>query len=308
MAIIIFGGSGFIGTNLINKLKNKETIYSINSKYIYLINKKSNIKINLKKITRLLKKDKFIEAYFCSSVRYDFNKYKNKPLNVYKKNILMMINFIQFFSKFEIKKITMISSYAVYGHNRKSNCNENEIIDKNYFSKGENFYALAKHNQEQLFISFCEQINLEYNIIRLPSIFGENSSLLIKNAHVIPSLIMKLLKKPKKLDIYGTGNEEREFIYVGDLIEFLLIIRKVKPLKIINFGSSKFLKIKDLSNILKQKISPKTILYFNNKSISDVPIRFVSNKKLLSIFNKFQFTNFDSAINKTISWYKMKYK
>jgi len=308
MSVIIFGGNGFIGANLINKLKEKETIYSFNSKYNYLIKNGSKINITSKYAISLLKKDKNIEAYFCSSVRYNPIHYKKKPLDIYKKNIFILIQFLKLISNIKIKKVTLLSSYAVYGHNRKSKCYENEIIDKSYFSKGENFYALSKHNQEQIFISYCEQKDLPFNIVRLPSIFGENSSLVIKNAHVIPSLIMKLIREPKELDIFGTGNEKREFIYVGDLIKFLLKIRKIKALNIINFGSCKFITIKKLSYILNKKISPTSILHYNNKSISDVPMRFVSNKKLLTIFKNFKFTEFDIAIKKTISWYKKQSK
>ena len=306
MTLMIFGGAGFIGSSIIQSQRIRENIVSFSSKKIEIFKNNKKRKVSYAGALKVLKKNKNIDIIFCAATRYDPKKYSNQPLTVFKNNIDAILKFIKILNHIKINKIILISSYAVYGDRLKKDNKENSIISPDNFSKKEFFYAFAKYIQEKLLINYCNKRKLKFNIIRLPSVYGPGSTLNIKNAHVIPSFIMQILKKLKKMKVYGTGNEKREFIYITDLIKIIMILRKNDKIGILNVGSNQFISIRNLlKNIIKgTNSSIKTI--FNKESFSDVPLRKISYKKFNIYFKGYKFTKIDTGLNKTINWYKKK--
>ena len=85
--------------------------------------------------------------------------------------------------------------------------------------------------------------------------------------HVVPELISKIkkIKKNKKLNIEGSGNETRSFIYISDFCEaFFTLIKKGKHLNIYNIGTEERVKIKKILEIIK-KITNKKFKIHNKK-------------------------------------------
>ena len=304
MSLLIFGGTGFIGSSLIQSQKKIEKIVSFSSKNIGIFEKNKKIKISKKVAIKKLKNFKKIDAIFCASTRYNPKKYSEKPKKVFKNNINSVLRFIRLLDNFEINKIILISSYAVYGHRSKRYNVENSIISVKNFSHKEFYYASAKYLQEELIMNFCKKKKLKMIILRLPSVYGPGSTLKKENAHVIPSFIMQNLKKLKKMTIFGNGKEKREFLYIMDLIQIILKFRKINDIGIFNIGPNKFISIKYLLNFIIKSTNSNIKTKFNNVSFSDVPLRKVSYKKFNKIFKKYKYTKFESGLKNTINWYR----
>lgn len=196
MTLLVFGGTGFIGSSVIKKCKSKEKIISFSSKKVEIFNSNLKKKVNYNFSVNYINKQKKIDALFCAATRYDPKKYRTKPEIIFKNNIDSILKFIKTINNANVRKVLLVSSYAVYGDTVKNN-SENSILSTENFSKREFNYALAKYIQEKLIINFCKEKNINYNIIRLPSIYGPGSTLNKKNAHVIPSFILQVLKKKK---------------------------------------------------------------------------------------------------------------
>ena len=307
MTLLVFGGTGFVGSSIIKRCKYKEKIISFSSKKVEIISSNKKKKINYTLSIDYINKQKKIDAIFCAATRYDPKKYRAKPEIVFNNNIKSILKFIKTIDAAykKVSKILIISSYAVYGDTLKDN-SENSILSTENFSKREFNYAFAKYIQEKLIINFCKEKNIKYNIIRLPSIYGPGSTLNKKNAHVVPSFILQILKNRKNMNVYGTGNEKREFIYIYDLIKIIIKLRKVNYSDIINVGSNKLISIKNLLKNIISLTNSSILAKFNNESFSDVPIRKVNYRKFNTLFKGFRFTNISSGLNETIKWYKEK--
>lgn len=303
MTLVVFGGSGFVGSAIISKLRNKERIVSFSSSKIEIIKSNSISKVKYNNVINYLKNEKKFDAIFCASTRYDPKKYINNSLDIFLNNISAFVKFMKILQNSKLGKVILISSYAVYGNNIKNN-NEMSKISVNKFSKKEFFYAQAKYLQENIFLNFCKEKSIKYNIIRLPSIYGPGSTLNLKNAHVVPSFIIQILKNKKSMKIYGNGSEKREFIFIFDLIKIILKLRKKNISGIINIGSNKFITIKDLLNKIINLTNSKIHTEYNNKSISDVPLRKVNYHKFKRNFKRFEFEEITNGLKKTIEWYK----
>lgn len=305
MALVIFGGTGFLGSTLTKKQKIRENIYSISSKKINLYKSKSTKFISKKFLKDNLKKEKKLDAIFCAATRYDPKKYSDEPLTVFQNNINAIIKFLNIIDQTKIRKVLLISSYAVYGNKNKQNKENSKILVEN-FSNKEFYYAFAKFIQENLLINFCKKKNINYNIVRLPSIYGPGSTLKIKNSHVIPSFIMQVLNKKKNMKIHGNGEEKREFIYISDLIKILMKLRRINFNGVINVGSNNFSSIRYILDRIIKFTNSKTQAKTNNISFSDVPLRKVNYSKFKKYFKNFKFEKINSGLLKTINWYKTK--
>lgn len=304
MALIVFGGSGFVGNSIIEVQKKYENIISFSSNKIEIYQQKKKTKISYKKVLEFLKKSKKVDAIFCAATRYDPNKYKDQPLTVFQNNINAILKFIKILDAKKMNKIIFVSSYAVYGQKFQNKNKEDFILSPDNFSKKEFYYALAKYTQEKIIINYCNNKNIKFNILRLPSIYGPGSTLDQKKAHVIPSFILQILKKIKKINVFGTGNEKREFLYILDLIKIINKLRKKNINGILNVGSNHFISIKNLLNLVIKITNSQIEIAFNKKSISDVPLRKVSYNKFNNIFKKYKFTNINIGLERTINWYK----
>ena len=74
MTLVVFGGTGFVGSAIINELNKKEKIISISSKKVRIYDSKSNNLIKNTSLKNYLKKEKNFDAIFCASTRYDPKK------------------------------------------------------------------------------------------------------------------------------------------------------------------------------------------------------------------------------------------
>jgi len=150
-----------------------------------------------------------------------------------------------------------------------------------------------------------------FNVIYLlpVNLFGPGDKFDPKVSHVIPALIRKFIeaqeKEDKEVVVWGTGKATREFLYVEDAAEgILLAAEKYNKGDPVNLGSGFEISIKDLAEKIKK------ITGFNGKIVWDKtkpdgqPRRKLDTSKAEKEFGFKTKTNFDTGLRKTIIWYK----
>ena len=281
--ILITGSSGFIGSNFINFfLKNKMKFHGIDKKKSKYLNFNNFSKINLtskKKLEQLFKKIKpniVIHLAADSGLNYCHN---NKE-NAFDNNLVSTFNLLTMCNKYNCKKFFFASSMSV------------ENFDKSF-----SFYGFTKFASENLIKSFKKNYNIIGIIARFSNIFGPFSSHKTSAIHEM----IKCKLSNKKFYIHGTGNQQRDFLYVDDLIIKILKIIKLKsPKDNYILSSGKKQSINNVINIINTNSKIKMKI----KKISPpagYDVNFSSKMKLN--FSK----NFFQKITKTIKWYNPKY-
>ena len=121
--------------------------------------------------------------------------------------------------------------------------------------------------------------------------------------HIIPKLIIQCLKN-KNFNLFGSLNAVREFIYVKDLVNIIILsLIRINKTSFFNIGSGEKVKISKLVNIIKRKT------FFNKKiknknKIKDSSKRYCGNKNLYKNLNYKIIFNLDKGLDQTIRWYK----
>ena len=315
--IIITGGLGFIGSNLINILKDKYFIINID-KVGYASNFNnidSNIKnykfykqdINNKVFIKNILKKYTPSIIFNLAAETHVDRSIDGPKQFIESNILGVFNLLESIRNYQKKvKLIHISTDEVYGY-----------IKKNYKSKEEDAYnpsspySASKASGDFLIKSYIRTYKIPAIITNCCNNFGPNQY----PEKLIPTIIYNILNK-KPIPIYGKGENLREWIYVKDHCDALI---KVAEKGVIgenyNIGSGIVL---NNIQIAKKIISTfKKINY--NKNIKS-KIHLVKDRPghdlsycldSTKIRNKLKWkykSSFDQKINETIFWYINKFR
>ena len=320
--IIVTGGLGFIGSNLV-KLLIKKNYFVINvDKVNYASNfyntkdlsNKKNYKFvrldinNRSKLRKVLNLHKPI-AVFNLAAETHVDRSIDGPAEFIKSNIVGVFNlleeFREFTKKYKRSKLIHISTDEVYGDVLKGRSKENDPY------KPSSPYAASKASSDHLVYSYVRTFKLNAIITNCSNNYGPHQH----PEKLIPKLIYNIINN-KPLPLYGKGKNSREWIYVDDHCEALFKVFKngVKG-QFYNIGSninSSNLDIaKLLINIAKMKInlSKKVKIKF----VRDRPghdFRYALNsKKIMKKLKWRSKINLKKGLEHTFNWYfeNMKY-
>ncbi len=315
--VIVTGGLGFIGSNLINILEKKYFVINID-KVTYASNFKNidpdikNYKFYKQDINNKIFIKSILKKYqpsiiFNLAAETHVDRSIDGPKQFIDSNILGVFNLLESIRNYKKKiKLIHISTDEVYGD-----------IKKNYMSKEEDRYnpsspySASKASGDLLIKSYIRTYKIPAIITNCCNNFGPNQY----PEKLIPTIIYNILNK-KPIPIYGTGKNVREWIYVEDHCNALI---KIAEKGIIgdnyNVGSGTILNniqiAKKIILIFKKIIHSQNIkskIYF----VKDRPghdLRYCLNSSKIKNGLKWECkSSFDLRINETIIWYINKFK
>ena len=312
--IIVTGGLGFIGSNLIDLLISKKysvinldkVSYSSNFYNLKEYKNHTNYRfikcdLNSKKILSILTKYKPV-CVFNLAAETHVDRSIDGPKNFINSNILGTFNLLEAFKIFSSKhnsKLIHISTDEVYGDILKGRS------DEKYSYKPSSPYAASKAASDHLVYSYIRTY-------KIPAIISNCSNNYGPKQHpekLIPKLIYNIINN-KELPIYGRGKNSREWLHVKDhCIALFKVFKKGKIGEFYNIGSNKNLNNIQITKTLL-KIAKNFIHIGNNvriKYIADRPghdQRYALNSnKIKKKLNWKPQIKFDNGLKETFLWY-----
>jgi dTDP-glucose 4,6-dehydratase len=314
--IIVTGGLGFIGSNLI-KILLKLNYYVINIDKISYASNLYNVKKlidhknyvfhrcdinNQKKIYFLLKKYK-PSGIFNLAAETHVDRSIDGPKAFVNSNFVGVFNLLQAFKKYskynKKTKFIHISTDEVYGDVLKGRTSEKSSY------KPSSPYAATKAASDHLVYSYVRTYNLNAIKTNCSNNYGPRQH----PEKLIPKLIYNIIKN-LALPIYGNGKNSREWIYVDDHCDALIkVFKKGKIGEFYNIGSNKNLNNLEITKALL-KTAKKMIAIKKNvkiKFVKDRPghdIRYALNSnKIIKELKWKPKTVFNDGLKKTVLWY-----
>ena len=313
--LLVTGGLGFIGSNLI-KLLLKKNYYVINIDKVSYSSNKYNVKeydnnknykfikldINSKKLIKIFKRYKPI-GIFNLAAETHVDRSIDNPLNFIKSNILGTFNLLEsfrrFYKSYSNTKLIHISTDEVFGDVLTGRSNEN------FKYKPSSPYAASKASSDHLVSSYVRTFKIPAIITNCSNNYGPCQH----PEKLIPKLIYNIINN-RELPIYGNGKNSREWIYVMDHCEGLLkVFLRGKKGEFYNIGSNKNLNnlqiTKYLINIAKKHISigkKVKIKFVKDRPGHDLRYALNSNK-IKSQLKWNSKTKIFDGLNKTFLWY-----
>ena len=299
-SLLVVGGTGFIGTVLLkkaNELKMITTSLSLNNPIKTNLIDKTNYIVadtsNLASLQKAFSDQKF--NYIVNLAGYiNHDLISSGGFSIVETQLKLLNNLVSIFNVKELTRFIQIGSSDEYGLNQSPQMEtfREDPISPYSFAKVINTYYLQMLNKTENFPAL---------ILRLFLVYGPHQKLNRLVPHVIKSCI------ENKNFILSEGNQIKDFTYVDDIVDFILIsfIKKDIEGNIINIGSGRPISVKSIVEIINSKIKlgmPKFNKKYNkfienNELIPDLS----KSKNLLNWNSK---TSLDVGLQHTIDWYK----
>ena len=297
---VVFGGTGLIGSAL----------RKIMPSWIYLGSKDCDL-VNFPSVVETFKKYKPDEVIFLAANVGGLYKNMAQNYSIYMDNQKMQMNIIEVCNLFGVKNAIFCLSTCIYPSKVKYPIKEDYLHngaphDSNYG------YSYAKRNMEIMCRMSNETFGSNFKCIVPTNIYGESDNFSIANGHVLPALIHKAynvsIGEEDILEIRGSGNALRQFIYSGDVAKLICKILRLKRANTFILAPTDEYLIKDLVSLIGDEfgIHPDKIKY--TYETDGQYKKTVSNEKLLKLVPSFEFTKLDTGVRNTIRWFKKNYE
>ena len=253
MKVVVTGGAGFIGSNLVDELVKKK--YKVIVLDNFSTGRLSNLSHHSKKNVRIIKVDisvnKKLDRYF-KNVKYVFHLAGladiipsiENPDKYFKSNVIGTLNILQAARHARIKKFIYAASASCYGIPKKYPTNENALINPMYP------YALTKWQAEELVMHWVKVYNFPAISLRFFNCYGLRSRTSGAYGAVFGVfLAQKLAQKP--LTVVGNGKQTRDFVHVDDLVRAVLKAALSKKIgEIYNVAGGKEITVNKIAKLI----------------------------------------------------------
>ena len=307
MKILVTGGAGFIASHIadayINEghevfvLDNLQTGFekNINPKAVFI--KKDIIDPTL---SELFEKEKF-DVVNHHAAQMDVRKSVADPSFDATTNILGTINLLQNCIKTGVKKFMFASTGgAVYG-------------EQSYFPADENHptqplspYGISKLTVEKYLFFYFAQHKLRYSILRYANIYGPRQNSM-GEAGVVAIFSTKLLKGEQPI-INGSGEQTRDYVFVGDVVKANLLALKDDACDIYNIGTATETNVNELYLTLNQIIGKGQIEKHGPPAPGEQMRSVITSDKIFKKFNWRPSTQLRAGLLQTVNYFKTELK
>jgi len=306
--IVVTGGGGFLGKHVVRQLLEsgyaddqiivpRHITYDLTDRYdcekLFYSNGNPETVIHL--------------AASCGGIGAN----RENPGYYFYENMLMGLNVIEAARNFGIQKFVMVGTVCSYPKYCPVPFNEEDIWN-GYPEETNAPYGIAKKALYTMLKAYEDQFGFNSTVLIPSNLYGPGDNFDPKFSHVIPALILKFKQamddNHRDVELWGTGNATREFLYVEDAAEAI-----VKSLGIhtssdpINVGTGDEISIKDLANNIAHMMGFKGKIVFDTSMPDGQPRRCVDTRKAARILDFKSKTCINTGLKKAIDWFLVHY-
>ena len=311
MNILVTGGAGFIGSNLVDKLLELGHRVSVIDSFSPFY----DISIKRKNIENALKSDKF--SLFEIDVRdseniteiFELNTFDvvvhlaskagvrpsiRLPQAYFDVNVNGTLNILEECHRHKINKVVYASSSSVYGNSKNTPFKETDTVDFPISP-----YAASKKAGELICHNYHHLYGINIFALRFFTVYGKRNR---------PDMGMykfcKAINEGKIIQLYGNGEPRRDFTYVDDIVDGILkSILNVNGFEIFNLGESQTISVNGLIELFEQKLGKKAITEKIGMQPGDVMETYADISKAKKMLGYDPKTTVEEGVSKLVDWY-----
>lgn len=298
--ILVTGGTGFIGKHLINNLIQKRNVPKKNI-FVALAQKHDLRKLeNCEKVV----KGKDIVIHL-AAVTGDIEFHRLHPGKIFYDNIIMGTQLMEAARLAGVEKFVGIGSVTAYPESASTPFKEDYFWD-GYPAKIHASYSFAKKMLLVQGKAYREEYGFNAIHLLLVTVFGPGTN--PKSGYVISSIIEKIKNAKKSgknfIEAWGTGKPVRDFIYVEDAVEgILLAAEKYNRPDPVNISSGEEISTKDLIELICKLMNFKGEIIWNSAKPDGQLRRIADISRAKKEFDFIASTTLEIGLRKTIDWY-----
>lgn len=299
--ILITGAHGFVGKTLSGRLEkelnSKMNLFTPSSKELDLR--------NYSDVVNYLKNHEINVVYHLAARLGGVHLVTNKPLEYLESNLIMNYNIVHASLEAGISKFITLGSSCSYAKEPSIPTGEDSL----WQGEPENTYGVCK----LVMLEHLKNQNMfDYVYFIPPNIYGAGDHFGEADAHFIPATVQKIEKAVKSgndhIEVWGDGNQTRDFVYINDLIFFLIeafVSNKYDNVPL-NISTGREVTVREAVELIIDNLGYKDRIFVS--WAKDKPVgpkrKALNNNKILKLSHGYSFTSFETGIAQTLNEYK----
>lgn len=298
--ILITGGRGFVGTNLLNRLNTMNLNFYAPNKEEYDLTKEDEVK-NL------------FDTYKPNVVIHLAGKVggiganKSKPADFFYNNIMMGTLVTHYSYLSGVEKLISLAAGCGYPKYLPVPYSEDDfwkdLPDENSIG-----YSMAKKNLIIQSWTYKDQFGFNSTVLLPANLYGPNDNFNLETSHVVPALIRKFLEakinNTPTVEVWGDGSATREFLFVEDTVTAIIDSIKCNETGPFNLGTGVETSIIELVETISELVGYNGKIIWDSTKPNGQPKRFYDMNKFKNVFGYVPSTTIREGLKKTIEWYE----
>ena len=224
-----------------------------------------------------------------------------EPKKYYQNNIIGTINMLNLATEFSGKSFVLASSSSVYGLQDKYN--KHPFIEDDTIVNPQSPYAHSKLIAEIISKYYFGISSLNVTLLRFFTVYGPAGRIDMSILQFIHNIINRYPVK-----IFGNGYQERDYTYVEDICDGIILSSKLKGYQTLNLGSANPYSVISIVRILEKILKIDSEIEYCTKHDADVDYTWANIDKAKSLLNWTPKISLENGLEKTVDWYKKNQK
>jgi len=304
--VVVTGGSGFIGTHFLKELVHRgaKVRTSTNESLLQFDTDKVIVYsgINLLSLDDCIKLT--VGADYVIHCAGEVAHPSSVPTDVQisLKQLNLIGNVLEACAKNGVKRFLDLNSSTGYPDIRRPITEDEYWVDEPY--KSYYGYGWMRRYREKLMEHVSKFSGLEIALARCTAIFGPNDNFNLKNCHVVPALIKRVLSDENPFTAWGSPDVVRDFLYVKDVVDgALLILEKGESMRPYNLGYGGGITIGEILDTILKVTGKNPEINWDDSKPTTIPFRAVSTDRIKNELGFEPKYTFEQGIKETIDWY-----
>lgn len=303
--ILITGAQGFLGKHLVKNLLEKRKVPKEN----LLLPKFEELDLRKWENCKAVVREQDIVLHLAAATG-GIEFHRLNPGSIFFDNLMMGIQLLEAARLAGVEKFVGIGSATEYPESLAAPFKEKELW-RGYPEEIHAPYSFAKKMLLVQAQAYRKQYNFKAIHLLLTNIYGPGMAFENSKAYVIAALIKKIEQAKKMsqkfIEVWGTGRPERDFLYVEDAVEsILLATEKYDKLEPVNIGSGQEVSIRNLVNMLCRLMDFQGQIHWDSSKPDGQLRRLMDISRAKREFGFSPKITFEQGLKQTIQWYQEK--
>lgn len=300
--ISVTGGKGFLGTHLIRKLKEE-----LGCSQVFIADQPEYDLREIKSVRKMYEEQKPDIVIHLAAVVGGIGANRENPGRFFYDNLMMGVQLMHEAYLRKVEKFVAIGTICAYPKFTPVPFKEEDLW-AGYPEETNAPYGLAKKMLLVQSQAYRQQYGFN-SIFLLPvNLYGPGDNFDPSSSHVIPALIKKCVEAKKnnldEIEVWGDGSPTREFLYVEDAAEGIILAAKnYNGSEPVNLGSSFEISIKDLIEVIAVLTGYRGKIIWDSTKPNGQPRRKLDVTRASEYFGFKSKVDFKTGLKKTIEWY-----
>jgi len=300
--IAVTGGAGFLGRRVVARLE------ALGCKNVFIVRRDDYDLVHLAAVEQLYREARPDVVIHLAAVVGGIGANRDNPGRFFYENLMMGAQLIEGARLHEVEKFVQVGTVCSYPKFTPVPFQEDDLWN-GYPEETNAPYGVAKKALLVQLQAYREQYGLN-GIYLLPvNLYGPGDQFDPAVSHVIPALIKKCVDATRRgervIEVWGTGEPTREFLYVDDAAEgIVMAAERYDGREPVNLGSGKEISIRDLVHLIARETSFTGDIVWDRTKPDGQPRRALDTSRAAEAFGFRARTDFVEGLRQTVTWYR----